>query len=151
MANNAAETVIGAVVLAVAGGFLVYAARTSDMGVSGGAYDLVANFRKADGVSVGGDVRISGVKVGSIRDMSLNTETYQARVVMGIRPDVSVPEDSAATIATDGLLGGAHVAIQPGGSEFMLEPGDEFSFTQGSVNLLDLVGRAIAGGGDDGG
>ena len=151
MASNVAETVIGAVVLAVAGGFLVYAAQTSDVRVGGGAYELVANFRKAEGVTVGGDVRISGVKVGSVRDMSLNTETYQARVVMGIRPDVSIPEDSAATIATDGLLGGAHVAIQPGGSEFMLEPGDEFSFTQGSVNILDLVGRAISGGGGDGG
>jgi phospholipid/cholesterol/gamma-HCH transport system substrate-binding protein len=147
MANSAAETVIGAVVLIVAGGFLTYAARTADVNV-GGTYELVANFRKADGVTIGGDVRISGVKVGTIRDMSLNPQTYQAQVVVAIRDGVQVPEDSAATIATDGLLGGAHVSIQPGGSEFMLEPGDEFDFTQGSVNILDLVGRAISGGGD---
>lgn len=151
MANSAAETVIGAVVIAVAAGFFVYAAQTTDAAMGGGSYELVANFRKADGVSAGGDVRISGVKVGTIRDMALNRETYQARIVMAIRSDVSVPEDSAATIATDGLLGGAHVAIQPGGAEFMLEPGDEFQFTQGSVNLLDLVGRFITGGGDEGG
>jgi phospholipid/cholesterol/gamma-HCH transport system substrate-binding protein len=147
MANSAAETVIGAVVLVVAAGFLTYAARTADVDV-GGTYELVANFRKADGVTTGGDVRISGVKVGAIREMSLNPETFQARVVVSIRDGVKVPEDSAATIATDGLLGGAHVAIQPGGSEFMLEPGDEFEFTQGSVNILDLVGRAISGSGD---
>jgi phospholipid/cholesterol/gamma-HCH transport system substrate-binding protein len=151
MASNVAETAIGAAVLAIAAGFFVYAARTADVDMRGGAYELVANFRKADGVSVGGDVRISGVKVGSVRDMALDGETYQARVVMMIRPDIAVPEDSSATIATDGLLGGAHIAIQPGGSEFMLEPGAEFAFTQGSVNLLDLVGRAITGGVGDGG
>ena len=150
MANSAAETVVGAAVLAVAAGFFVYAARTADVDVGGGAYELSASFRKADGVTVGGDVRIAGVKVGAVRDMALDPETYRARVVMTIRDGVSVPEDSAATIATDGLLGGAHIAIQPGGSEFMLEPGDEFDFTQGSVNLLDLVGRAISGGGGDG-
>jgi phospholipid/cholesterol/gamma-HCH transport system substrate-binding protein len=149
MANSAAETAIGAAVLAVAAGFFVYAAQTADVSV-GGAYELVANFRKAEGVSVGGDVRISGVKVGTIRDMGLDTETYQARVVMSIREGVRVPDDSAAVVASDGLLGGAHVAIQPGGSEFMLEPGDEFGFTQSSVNILDLVGRALSGGGDGG-
>jgi phospholipid/cholesterol/gamma-HCH transport system substrate-binding protein len=148
MANSAAETLIGAAVLVVAGGFLAYASRTADIGVGGGAYDLVASFRKADGVTVGGDVRISGVKVGSVREMALDPETYRARVVVSIREGVLVPEDSAATIASDGLLGGAHVAIQPGGAEFMLEPGDEFEFTQGSVNILDLVGRAISGSGD---
>ncbi len=148
MANSAAETVIGAVVLVVAAGFLTYAARTADVDMGRGSYELVANFRKAEGVTTGGDVRISGVKVGTIREMTLNSDTYQARVVVSIREDVKIPEDSAATIATDGLLGGAHVAIQPGGSEFMLEPGDEFDFTQGSVNILDLVGRAISGGGE---
>ena len=149
MANSAAETIIGAGVLAVAAGFLVYASQTTDVSVGGGAYELVANFRKADGVGVGGDVRLSGVKIGSVRDVSLNQETYQATVVMSVRADVQIPEDSSATVAMDGLLGGAHVAIQPGGAEFMLEPGDEFQFTQGSVNLLDLVGRVVTGG--DGG
>jgi phospholipid/cholesterol/gamma-HCH transport system substrate-binding protein len=148
MANSAAETVIGAAVLVVAGGFLAYAARTADVDV-GGAYQLTASFRKADGVTIGGDVRISGVKVGSIREMTLDPQTYRANVVVSIREGVQVPEDSAATIASDGLLGGAHVAIQPGGSEFMLEPGASFEFTQGSVNILDLVGRAIGGGGDE--
>jgi phospholipid/cholesterol/gamma-HCH transport system substrate-binding protein len=148
MANSAAETVIGAAVLVVAGGFLAYAARTADVDV-GGAYELTASFRKADGVTIGGDVRISGVKVGSIREIALDSQTYRANVVVSIREGVQVPEDSAATIASDGLLGGAHVAIQPGGSEFMLEPGDSFEFTQGSVNILDLVGRAIGGGGGE--
>lgn len=145
MASHAAEAVVGGVVLAAAAGFFIYAGQTADVGLGGGAYELSASFRKADGVTPGGDVRISGVKVGSVRDIALDPETYQARVVMAIRDGVAVPDDSAATIASDGLLGGAYVSIQPGGSEFMLEPGDEFDFTQSSVDLLDLVGRAIGG------
>jgi phospholipid/cholesterol/gamma-HCH transport system substrate-binding protein len=145
VASSAAETVVGAVVLAVAGAFLFFASQSADLGV-GRAYELTAKFRKADGVGVGGDVRIAGVKVGAVRAMSLDPETFEARVTLAVSEDVRVPDDSAAIIATDGLLGGAHVAIQPGGSDFMLEPGAEFAFTQGSVNLLDLVGRAVTGG-----
>ena len=147
MANNAAETAIGAVVLVVAGAFFVYAAKTADVN-TGGSYELVAKFRKADGLSVGGDVRVSGVKVGAVRDLGLETKTYEARVVMALRNGVTIPDDSAATIQTDGLLGGAHIAIQPGGSDFMLEPGEEFQITQGSVNILDLVGKAMTGTGN---
>ena len=147
MSNNAAETTIGAVVLAVAIGFMIFAARSADISTAS-PYELTAQFRKADGVNVGGDVRIAGVKVGSVRAMTLNPETFQAEVRMALRRDVMVPDDSAATIASDGLLGGAHIAIQPGGSEFMIEPGGAFTITQGSINLLDLVGRAITGGGE---
>lgn len=147
MSNATVEAVIGAAVLAVAGGFFVYAAQTADVSM-GGTYPLTANFRRADGLVTGGDVRISGVKVGSVRSMDLDPQTYEARVVVSIRQGVLVPDDSSATISSDGLLGGAHVAIQPGGSDLMLEPGDTFTFTQGSVNILDLVNRAITGGAD---
>lgn len=147
MANATVEAVIGAVVLAVAGSFFVYAAKTADVSV-GGTYPLTANFRRADGLASGSDVRISGVKVGTVRSMELDPETFEARVVVSMRQDVRVPDDSAATIGSDGLLGGAHVAIQPGGSDIMLEPGERFMFTQGSVNILDLVNRAITGGSD---
>ena len=147
--GGAAETLVGAAVLAVAGAFLVYAAQTADVSTGAGAYDLVAKFRKADGVTAGADVRVSGVKVGSVRTVSLDPESYQAVATLSIRAGVSIPEDSSAAIAADGLLGGAHVAIQPGGSEFMLESGDEFDFTQGSVNVMDLIGRFVTGSGGD--
>jgi phospholipid/cholesterol/gamma-HCH transport system substrate-binding protein len=145
MANTTVEASIGAAVLAVAIGFAIYAAQTADLRV-GDTYPLTANFRRADGLTVGGEVRIAGVRVGSISSMDLDPATYEARVAMAIRNGVEVPEDSSATISTDGLLGGAHVAIQPGGAEFALEPGDAFMFTQGAVNILDLVNRAITGG-----
>lgn len=148
MANNAAEALIGAAVLAAAGGFLVYAAQTADLGVSGGdRYELTAAFRKAEGLTVGGDVRVAGVKVGAITDLTLDAATYRAVATLSIDRGIKLPEDSDAAIAVEGLLGGAYVAVTPGGSEFMLEPGDEIAYTQGSVNLLDLVGKAISGGG----
>lgn len=147
MASTTAEAVIGAVVIAVAGGFFVYAAQTANVSL-GGTYPLIAEFRRADGLTIGGDVRISGVKVGTVREMGLNEDTFEARVRMAIREGVRIPDDSAATIGTDGLLGGAHIAIQPGGSDLMLEPGETFLFTQGAVNIMDLVNRAITGGSD---
>ena len=145
MASNAAETVIGAAVLAVAGGFLVYAANTADVSVGGNAYDLTAEFRAAEGLSIGGNVQIGGVKVGSITDVALNPKNYFAIVTMSIRDDVKVPEDSIAKVASESLLGGNFIAIDPGGSDFMLEDDAEFAHTQGSVNLMDIIGRFIQG------
>lgn len=144
MASNAAETLIGAVVLAAAAGFLAYAANTAGAG-GGGGYEVVAKFRKADGLSVGGDVRMSGVKIGTVTGLSLDAETYFAVASMAVRDDVKIPEESSALITSDGLLGGAYVAIEPGGGEYMLRPGDEITITQGSVNLLDLFSKAISG------
>jgi len=145
MASNAAETLIGAVVLAVAGGFLVYAAGTADVRVAGG-YEVIAKFRKAEGIDVGGDVRIAGVKVGSVSGMSLDPKTYFAEVTMVVDDKVKVPDDSLAKITAASLLGGSYIAIDPGASDQMLEPGGELTFTQSSVSLGDLIGKFIHGG-----
>jgi phospholipid/cholesterol/gamma-HCH transport system substrate-binding protein len=138
MANAAAETLIGAVVLAAAGGFFAYAAQRSDLGSGGGAYELVARFRKAEGINVGSDVRVAGVKVGTVTALTLDRETWEAVAKVSVAGDLRVPEDSDAKIASEGLLGGAFVAITPGASEFMLKPGDQIELTQGSVSLIDL-------------
>ena len=145
MSKSALETVIGAVVLCVAGGFLYYASQAADLSGAGGDYELRALFFKADGLSTGGDVRVSGVKVGTIRSVTLNAQTYQAEVVLALRGDVELPSDSSAKVASDGLLGGSYLAIEPGASEYTLEPGENIEFTQGSISLLDLIGRAVSG------
>jgi phospholipid/cholesterol/gamma-HCH transport system substrate-binding protein len=147
MASQATETLIGAIVLAVAGGFLVYAANTADVSMGGRGYPLQAQFRQAEGLAVGGDVRLSGIKIGSITSLGLNRDNYFATVTMAIDQDIKLPEDSVAKIASEGLLGGSFIAIDPGGSDFMLEPGAVFEHTQGSINLIDLVSKAIHGGG----
>ena len=145
MAGSVAETLIGAVVLVAAGGFMAYTAQTTDIGVGAGNYQITAQFRQVNGLNIGGDVRISGVKVGAVSELSLDPATYYANVTLSIRSGVEIPTDSSAKISTDGLLGGAYVAIEPGGAEEMLAAGAEVEFTQGSVNILDLVSKAIAG------
>jgi len=145
MASNVAETIIGAAVLAAAGGFLVYAAQTADIGgVGGDYYEVKSPFRKADGLGVGADVRVSGVKVGTVTGLVLDQKTYRAVAELSISDEYQIPEDSTVTIATEGLLGGSFVSIDPGASDFFLEDGSEAEFTQGSVSILELVGRAIA-------
>jgi phospholipid/cholesterol/gamma-HCH transport system substrate-binding protein len=146
MAGNAAETLIGAAVLTVAGGFLIYAASTAEVDVGGEGYQLVAKFRKAEGIDVGGDVRIAGIKVGSVSRMTLDPKTYFAKVTFVVHNDVKVPEDSTAKITSTGLLGDSFVAIDPGSSDLMLEPGEELTYTQSSVSITDLIGKVVQGG-----
>jgi phospholipid/cholesterol/gamma-HCH transport system substrate-binding protein len=145
MASNAAETLIGAAVLAAAGGFLVYAANTADLGRGGGGYEVIAKFRKAEGISVGGDIRIAGVKVGSVTGMGLDPKTYKAKVTMSVDTDVQLPEDSLAKITSSSLLGDSYIAIDPGGSDLMIEPGGEITITQSSVSFGDMLGKFIHG------
>lgn len=145
MANSAAETIIGALVLVAAGGFLAYAATTADLGPRGSGYDVVASFRKAEGIAVGGDVRIAGVKVGSVSAMALDPATYRARVTLAIDAAVRLPDDSAAKITASSLLGDSYIAIDPGASELMIEPGGEMTITQDSISLTDLLGRFVQG------
>ncbi|MEL6196768.1 MAG: outer membrane lipid asymmetry maintenance protein MlaD [Pseudomonadota bacterium] len=150
MAENTAETLVGAFVLAAAAGFMAYAANTADLGFGGGGgTQLIAEFRKAEGIAQGGDVRIAGVKVGSISRMELDPESYAARVFLNLNEGVTLPDDSSAKITQASLLGDSYIAIDPGASDLMLQEGDLIEFTQDSVNLLDLVGRFIAGGGGE--
>ena len=142
MSRNIVETVLGAVVLVVAIGFLTWAYTKSDVGDPGG-YELVAMFDRADGLDVGGDVRISGIKVGRILSQSLDPATYRAEVRFSVASDVELPEDSSAAIVSSGLLGGKYLSLVPGAEDFMLADGDEILLTQSSVNLEDLIGRFV--------
>ena len=137
------ETIIGVVVLAVAAVFLYYAYQTSGRALTSRTYSLEAVFGRIDGVSPGSEVRISGMKVGAVSDAALDPKTYEARVKLAVARNVEVPEDSVAKVVSDGILGGAHVAIEPGGSDVMLADGDKIAFTQGSVDLLGLAVQAF--------
>lgn len=139
------ETAVGAVVVIAAAFFLAYAWRATDRGLTRDAYTLQAVFGRVDGVTVGADVRMAGVKVGTVSGQRLDTETYEARLDLSISRRVPVPEDSAAKIVTDGLLGGAHVSIEPGASDVMLAGGEVITLTQGSVDLLGLAMQAFTG------
>jgi phospholipid/cholesterol/gamma-HCH transport system substrate-binding protein len=145
MANGVAETVIGAVVLAAAGGFVLYAGQTSGRHLTGDTYPLSASFRSAEGIAVGTDVRLAGIKVGTVTALDLDPATYQAKATFTVRGGLDLPEDSDVKISSEGILGGSFVEITPGASEFMLAAGDEVVNTQGSVSLLNLLMRFGAG------
>ena len=136
------ETLMGAVVLLVAGVFIVLAYGATDIG-DGGGYQLKADFNRATGVNVGSDVRLSGIKVGRVAALSLDPETYLARVTISVDPAVQVPSDSSLAIASEGLLGGTYLDLSPGGDEVMLRPGEQIQFTQDAVDLVQLLGKAI--------
>jgi len=149
MASNTSETLIGAVVVAIAAGFLFYAGQSAGLSGGGDYYDLNAKFTSAEGLNIGGEVHLAGVQVGTITKLELDTTTYQAVATFTVRADIAVPDDSEAKVASEGLLGGNFLEITPGGSPFMLEAGQEVEYTQGSVSLLNLLMKFASGSGAD--
>ena len=142
MKRSAIETVLGAVVLIIAGVFLFYSYETANVrSVSG--YEVTADFSGIGGLAVGDDVQISGVKIGTVTAVSLDPETYLARVHMNIDPNVRLPEDTAAMISSESLLGGRYMALEPGGAEEMIPPGGRVPYTQAPQNLEQLLGQFI--------
>lgn len=149
MRDNLVETLIGAVVLAVAAVFLVFAYGKSGVGTVAG-YALSAKFQRVDGIAVGTPVRLAGIKVGSVVDQRLDPKDYRALVTISVDNAVQLPEDSALKVASDGLLGAKYLSLEPGGADQMLKDGQEIKYTQGSIDLMDLIGQAIfsySGGG----
>jgi phospholipid/cholesterol/gamma-HCH transport system substrate-binding protein len=147
MAGSRAEIAAGAAVLAVAAAFAVYAAKGAGLTAGrGDSYPLTASFRAVDGISPGSDVRLAGLKVGTISSLKLNPDTFMADAVIDIRSDIRLPTDSAILISSEGLLGGNFVEIMPGGALENLEPGDEIEDTQGSVSLVSLLMKFVGGG-----
>jgi len=145
MQNNTVETLIGAIVVVVAATFLFFAYTSTGSGSVSG-YDVQARFTSADGISPGTDVRLHGIKIGTVSALTLDPKTYMAIAHLSVRNDVQLPDDSAVKITSSGLLGNSYIAIQPGGSDKNLKPGGELTNTQGSVDLISLIGRAVMGG-----
>lgn len=146
MNRSLIETVMGAVVLVVAVMFVMFVYDKRSV-TKGEGYDVVAAFDNASGIAAGSDVRIGGIKVGTITDMKLDSKTYRANVNMRLKPDVKVPDDSSASIVSEGLLGGKFVQLVPGADDAMLDNGGEIRFTQSSVNLEEMIGKFMFSGG----
>lgn len=146
MGRNLIETVMGAVVLIVAGGFLVFAYKQSAVKSIDG-YNVRAEFSDISGVGVGSEVRIGGMKVGVVDSLKLNPETYQAYAVLEIKDAVKLPKDTSAAIVSSGLLGDKFIKLDPGGSDDYLENDGVIKFTQSSVSFEDLIGKFVFSGG----
>ncbi|MCE5974844.1 outer membrane lipid asymmetry maintenance protein MlaD [Sinirhodobacter sp. WL0062] len=148
MSENRVEVFAGAVVLAVAVGFMVWAGR--DSRPSAGTYPLHASFRSVEGIVVGTDVRMAGVKVGSVTEIKLDPQTFFADTTLALRDDIQLPDDSAALVSSEGLMGGSFVELVPGGSLETLAAGDEILDTQGAVSVLALMMKFAGGSSQEG-
>ncbi|MDX2145417.1 MAG: MlaD family protein [Rhodospirillaceae bacterium] len=142
MKRNPIETVLGAVVIVIAGMFLAFAYTTADIQAVTG-YSIQAKFLKVGGLETGSDVRISGIRVGTVTGQSLDPTTFEAAVNMSISGEVKLPADSEAAIVSDGLLGGKYVNIIPGKAQQSLADGAVMSKTRDFQSVEDLVGEII--------
>lgn len=144
MRGNFVETLIGALVVLIAASFLFFAYRSAGVAKVGG-YPVQAKFDRVDGLVVGSDVRLSGIKIGTITAQTLDPDSFRAVVRFDVDSGIKLPDDSSAKIASNGLLGANYLSVEPGGSDTYLQPNGEIKFTQGSINLLDLIAQAIFG------
>ena len=142
MRTNIFETIVGAIVLLVSISFVIYAYQIAGPRAISG-YQIYAQFDRVDGLALGADVRVSGIRVGSVSDMSLDNDVFGAKVTITLQNSVKLPEDTSARITSSGILGQAYVALEPGGAEENLTEGSEITITSGSVDLMSLISRVI--------
>jgi phospholipid/cholesterol/gamma-HCH transport system substrate-binding protein len=140
--HGVAETLTGGLVLVIALAFLAYAVAHSGR-TAGSGYTLNARFDHIDGLAVGGDVRIAGVKVGTVTDEQIDPKTFSAIVSLTVRDDIRLPKDTGASIVSESLLGGKYISLSPGGDETDLKPNQTITVTQSSVSLEELLGKFI--------
>ncbi|MBC7800211.1 MAG: outer membrane lipid asymmetry maintenance protein MlaD [Gemmatimonadaceae bacterium] len=140
--RSVAEFAAGAAVLIATAGFMAYAAANTGRGIGSGT-TLSARFDNVGAIGSGADVRIGGVKVGSVVGTSIDAKSFQAVVRFTVQPDIRLPDDSSATISTGGLLGGSFLSLTPGGTDKILGEGGVITITQSASNLEDLLGKFI--------
>jgi len=150
MRRNAVETVLGAVVLLVAGMFVYFAYNTAQVKAIDG-YNIKASFFKIGGLTTGSDVRINGIKVGTVTNARLDPKTFDAVIEMSIKPDIKLPTDTIAAIGSEGIVGGKYVRITPGSAKETISDNGSISETKDFRSLEDQVGEIIflATGGSD--
>ena len=143
MRGNILEAVVGAIVLFIAAFFLYFAYTLNGEKIDDG-YELITNFNNVGGLVVGADVKISGVKVGIVKSISVDKD-YTARVILLMKPNIKIPVDSVARIATSGLIGNNFIAINVGVEEMIMQNGDKFDITESAINLEDLINKIVGG------
>ena len=142
MRKETREILLGAVVLLVAVIFVGSAFQASDV-KQGGGYQVIASFDNAAGLDPGSEVRMAGMRIGTVLSQELDVESYRARVTMIIDRGVELTSDTSARIIPDGMAGANFVSVEPGGDESLIEDGGSIAYTQGSINFVDLLGRFV--------
>ena len=148
MAQRTTEIIVGLFMIAGCAALLVLALQVSGLSPKSAesTYTIYTNFNDTGGLTPRGRVSMAGVTVGTIESISLNTETFQARVEMSIHSDVdNIPSDSSAVIRTSGLLGEQYIDISIGAEMDSLKEGDTFYSTQSAMNLERLISNFASG------
>ena len=142
MKRSMVETLLGGVVVLVAGGFLIFALQATEVGTVEGI-SLEARFLKVGGLEVGSDVRISGVKVGTVTDRVLDTDNFEAVVIFTVSGEVKLPLDTQAVVTSEGLLGNKYLRLIPGTATDIVADGGEITRTRDYRSLEDMVSEII--------
>lgn len=141
MHNETVETLIGAIVVVIAVVFVIFTYQTTGSGRMDG-YELTAKMVRVDGLAVGTDVKLGGVKIGTIKALKL-LPNYLIDIHMDIHKEVQVPDDSSLVVTSSGLLSGSYLSIQPGGSDKMLAAGGVIKNTQGAIDMMGLLNKFV--------
>ena len=143
MKQGILETIVGFAVLITATIFFFYAYNISNSSKPKDGYRLIANFENIDGLSVGSDVKVSGIKIGYVENIELDGSTFFAKVLLRIDSNVQIPVDSRAIVSTTGLIGNKYIRVNPGASDENLKEDDKFRFTQSALNIEDLIAKLM--------
>ena len=140
MKSDIFEFVVGLGVIIIAGWFILSVVSKSEKLTNvGETTKYVASFNDVSGISIGSNIKLAGVTVGKVLELKLDEINYTAEMVLGINKKIKIPNDSEIIITSEGLLGGNYVSISPGGSDIFLKANENFSFTQSSLSLNNLI------------
>lgn len=146
--ENIGEALVGLFVVVFAAWFVSFAWARTGGGTATGAIHVTALFPNSTGINVGSEVRVAGIKVGTVSDQQLDPQSFQVKATLAIDPSVKLPADSSAAITSEGLLGATFIALIPGGDPAPLKDGDTIADTQGAMDLMSMVGQFINKSGD---
>ena len=113
--------------------------------VGSNCYTIYANFDSVGGLKKDSSVKMAGVEIGRVSNVSLDVENLNARIAMKIQKGVPVQDDAIASIRTSGLIGDKFVSISPGGSDELLHDGDILTDTEPAIDIESLISKYVFG------
>lgn len=141
--ENIGEALVGLFVIVFAAWFVWFAWSATGGGAKAGAIHVHALFPNSTGVNVGSEVRVAGMKVGTVTAQKLDPQSFQVNMTLAVDPAVKLPADSSAAITSEGFLGATFISLIPGGDPTPLKNGDTIADTQGAMDLMSMVGQFI--------
>ncbi len=138
------EVLLGAAIIVIAVAFVAFAFRDTS-GDAPAGYRVSLQVDNAFGLEPGSEARMAGIPVGRVARLDLDPKSYFARIVLDLDPGVELPTDSSARVLPDGLVGSSYVELEVGGELDILQHDDSILYTQGAVNIIDLLARVIMG------